>query len=232
MAVFVISDLHLSFGNNKPMDIFGARWENHEKKIEQGWEKVGITDGDIIVIPGDISWALKLEDTNLDFEFLNNLKGIKIIGRGNHDLWWTTETKVKKMFWGNDINTVKLLHNNAFETDEYTICGTRGWYYDEKNAPADTDYNKIINREVIRLELSLTQGAKFGKDILVFMHFPPVFKDYVCAELIEMLKKYGIQRCFFGHIHSVYDTPPVFFYDGIRFELVSADYLNFIPIKI
>jgi len=232
MAVFVISDLHLSFGNNKPMDIFGVRWENHEKKIEQGWEISGITDEDVVVIPGDISWALKLEDTHLDFTFLENLKGLKIIGRGNHDLWWTTETKVKKMFWGNDINTVKLLHNNAFETDEYTICGTRGWYYDEKNAPADTDYNKIINREVIRLELSLTQGAKFGKEILVFMHFPPVFKDYVCAELIEMLKKYGIQRCFFGHIHSVYDIPPVFEYGGIRFELVSADYLNFIPIKI
>ncbi|MCL2517389.1 MAG: metallophosphoesterase [Oscillospiraceae bacterium] len=234
MAVFVLSDPHLSFGYNKPMDIFGSRWENHEKKIEQGWEKAGITDDDIIVIPGDISWALKLEDTHADFLFLNNLKGLKVIGRGNHDLWWTTDTKVKKMFWENSIKTIKLLHNNALDAGEYIICGTRGWYYDEKNAPADIDYNKIINREMIRLVLSFNSRLKFNKDAetIVFMHFPPVFKDYVCAELIDVLKKHGIRRCFYGHIHSAYDIPSVFEHEGILFEIVSADYLNFVPIKI
>lgn len=231
-----MSDTHLAFSVNKPMDIFGDRWVNHGKKIEWGWEDAGITDDDTICMPGDISWAMKLEDAYTDFKFLNDLKGTKIIGRGNHDLWWDTDTKVIRMFEENGFTTLKLLRNNAIETDEYIICGTRGWYMDEKNSPDGADYKKIITRESMRLEMSLTQGDAMrklsGKEILVFMHFPPVFNDYVCHEFISVLHKYDIKKCYFGHIHSVYSIQRQIMYENISFEIISADYLHFIPLKI
>jgi predicted phosphohydrolase len=235
MSVFAMSDTHLSFANNKPMSIFGDRWKDHETKIRQGWEAADIKDDDYIIIPGDISWALKLEDSYLDFAFLESLKGIKIIGKGNHDLWWSTDRKVMEMFDGQGFKTMKLLKNNCVVTDDYIICGSRGWYIDEKNAPTDSDYNKIVRREVLRLEMSISEGVKNNpdnKEILLFLHFPPVFKDFRCREIIEVIKKYDIKRCYYGHIHSVYDIPSYIEYDGIDFIIISADYLNFKPFKI
>lgn len=236
MALFAISDTHLSFSVNKPMDIFGDRWQNHGKKIAWGWEDAGITDEDTICIPGDISWAMKLEDSYHDFEFLHNLKGTKIIGRGNHDYWWDTDTKVTGMFEENGFNTLKLLRNNAVETDEHIICGTRGWYMDEKNSPVDADFTKISARETIRLEISLSQGAEIreqnGKEIIVFLHFPPIFNDYICYEFVNLLHKYDVKRCYYGHIHSVYSIQRQIIFENIAFEIISADFLHFIPLKI
>lgn len=236
MSTFVLSDTHLAFSNDKPMSIFGTRWLNHENKIKQGWIEAGITDNDTTIISGDISWAMRLYDSYLDFKFIDELKGTKIIGRGNHDLWWDSDTKVLKMFEEKNLTTLKLLRNNAVDIDEYIICGTRGWYPDEKNAPSDTNYQKLVAREKIRLELSLSQGKKIQadsrKEIIVFFHFPPVFNDYVCAEFIEILHRFDIKRCYYGHIHSVYDIPPRREFEDIVFEITSADYLNFKPIKI
>lgn len=236
MALFAISDPHLSFAVNKPMDIFGDRWVNHCKKIEWGWEDAGITEDDTICIPGDISWAMRLEEAYPDFKFLNKLKGTKIIGRGNHDLWWDTDTKVLRMFEESGFTTLKLLRNNALETDEHILCGTRGWYMDEKNSPSDADFDKIVAREAIRLEMSLSQGAEMskysGKEMIVFMHFPPVFNDYVCYEFIELLHRYDIARCYYGHIHSVYSIERQIMFENIMFEIISADFLHFIPLKL
>jgi len=238
MALFAISDTHLAYAVNKPMDIFGDRWVNHGKKIEWGWEDAGITDEDTICIPGDISWAMKLEEAYPDFEFLHNLKGTKIIGRGNHDLWWDTDTKVMRMFEDNGFNTLKLLRNNAVETDEHIICGSRGWYMDEKNSPSDADFCKIVAREAIRLEMSLSQGTEIReqsgneKEIIVFMHFPPIFNDYICYEFIDLFHKYDVTRCYYGHIHSVYSIERKIVFENITFEIISADFLHFIPLKI
>ena len=230
----------MSLGVDKPMNVFGVNWDGHENKIKQGWDAAGVTAGDAVVIPGDISWALKLEDAVQDFKFLHSLKGVKIIGKGNHDLWWDTDAKIIKMFAENGFDSFKLLRNSAVETGEYIICGSRGWYMDAKNAPADADYGKIVLREKARLEMSLTAGVKLknssernsGKEIVVFMHFPPVYNGYICGEFVETLCKYGIKRCYYGHIHSVYGIPPSAVYKSITFTMTSADFLDFTPLKI
>ena len=232
MALFALSDTHLSSKVNKPMSIFGARWTDHQNKIAESWIQT-VTNEDTVVIPGDISWGIDFEEAIDDLKFLDDLPGTKIIMKGNHDYWWNTVSKMTAFFDKESIRTVSILFNNAYEVGGYVICGTRGWYPDVKT-PSDADYNKIVNREVGRLKMSIFEGKRFdsGKERIVFMHFPPVFGDYVCRELIDVLHANNIGSCFFGHIHGVYDIPPEFTYEDIRFRIVSADYLNFKPILI
>ncbi len=233
MSLFTISDLHLSLANDKPMDIFGARWQDHTAKLEKNWRAV-VTEKDTVVVAGDISWAIDLKEAEKDLCFLHSLPGKKIISKGNHDYWWTTASKMKAFFEEKGIDSIDLLYNNAHCEQGFVICGSRGWYNDEKGAPKESDYEKIVNREVIRLELSIQEGLKKNDcdEMLVFLHFPPVFRGFVCQELIDLLNKYRIGRCFFGHIHGVYDFPQTFFHEGIEFTMTSADFLHFLPIKI
>ncbi len=232
MSLFVLSDTHLSLSDNKPMDVFGNRWHNYVEKLDMGWRSI-ITDDDTVVIPGDISWAMSLEGAKKDLLFLDSLPGTKIIGKGNHDFWWETASKTQAFFDQNGITTIKMLYNNAHKYQGFDICGSRGWFYEEKNAPKDTDYKKIVNREVLRLKISF-DAVKDSKNSekLVFLHFPPVLNNYVCREIVDLLHEYGITRCFYGHIHGVYDIPPVFDFEGISFTIVSADYLNFTPLLV
>ena len=238
MSLFVISDTHLSFTTDKPMEIFGARWNNYTLKLAQSWRRyVGVMD--TIVIGGDISWAMNFEEAYPDLKFLNDLPGKKIICRGNHDYWWSTMKKMNRFFREeNSLSNIKFLYNNAFETDDFIICGSRGWYMDSGLAPAGADYRKIMLRESLRLEMSICEGEKIRrrdsneKEIIAFLHFPPVFNGYKCAEIIEVLKKHGIKRCYYGHIHNCYDIPPSVFYDEIEFIITSADYLDFNPVII
>ena len=239
MALFAISDLHLSTSEktNKAMDIFGSRWEGYVNKLEKNWRAV-INDSDSVVVAGDISWALKLEEAESDLKFLDSLPGTKYIGKGNHDFWWSTASKMQALFDRLEIKTIKLLYNNAYKLDDCIICGSRGWFTDkaQQNVVGEVDYEKIVGREIIRLKLSLEAGKALRGDsslpILVFLHFPPVWNGYVCEEIVALLKKYEIKKCYFGHIHSNYCMPKKFVYDGIEMILTSADFLNFAAMPI
>lgn len=237
MALYTLADLHLSCSVDKPMDKFGSRWTDHTAKIRRRWTAL-ITDNDTVVVPGDISWGMNLEEAAEDFRFIESLPGKKLLGKGNHDFWWTSASKMKKFLADIDVSSVEFLHNNAHTAGGFLISGSRGWFIEEKqqNMIFSTDYDKLVNREVMRLELSLMEAEKLRTDrneeILVFLHFPPVFGDFVCRPLIDIMKKYGVKRCFFGHIHGKYNLPRETVYDGITLSLISADFLDFVPQRV
>ena len=232
MALFVLADLHLSCTGDKPMDVFHGRWQNHMEKIEKRWNEL-IKAEDTVIIPGDISWAMTLEDAIPDLKFLNSLPGRKIISKGNHEYWWSTASKINKALAENNIHTIELLHNNAVEAEGFAICGTRGWFT-EGNSPKDADYEKIVLREAGRLERSLefakTEFPELEK--LVFLHFPPALDGFVCKQLISTMKSYEVRRCFFGHIHGKYNIPRLYDFEGIEMRLISSDFLDFYPYHI
>ena len=237
MAVFVLSDLHLStnLDTDKSMEVFGAKWKDYMNRIKNNWNRL-VTPSDTVVVNGDISWAMTLDEARSDFEFLNSLNGTKIISKGNHDYWWSTLTKINAFFEENKFDTVKILHNNAHVVEDFVVCGSRGWYNDDKIAtmPKTADYQKIVSREAARLKMSLSEGEKLDptREKLVFLHFPPVWGDFVCEEILEVLKSFGVKRCYFGHIHGLYDIPSNFVYGDVKFIMTSADFLNFIPLYI
>ena len=240
MSLYVISDLHLSTNEttNKSMEKFGTKWKDYHAKLEKYFKAI-INEDDTVVIPGDISWAMTLEEAKSDFKFLDSLPGNKIIGKGNHDFWWSTATKINAFFEENDITSIRLLHNNAYLLEDCIICGSRGWFYDEKQQKTvgDVDYDKIVSREAQRLEISLNEAIRIKEEnpnlpILVFLHFPPVYADCVCDKILDVLKKFNIKTCYYGHIHNNYSIPRQFTFDGITFTMVAADYLNFAPMPI
>lgn len=221
MSIYVIGDLHLSFGENKPMDVFGVNWEGHYEKIKNDWLSK-VKESDTVILAGDFSWAMKLQNTILDFEYLNGLPGRKILLKGNHDYWWTTVTNMKIFLKENNIENIDFLYNNSFEIDNKIICGTRGWSLSEERAE---DNQKIIDREINRLKLSIEDGiTKFGKDkeIIVFLHYPPI------TPFIQILKEYNIKRCYYGHLHgnSIKDAVNGNM-DGIELKLISSDAVDF-----
>lgn len=221
MSIFTISDLHLSFGTDKPMNIFRG-WDNHTERLLANWNRL-VKPDDTVVLPGDFSWALKLEETKADFEFLNKLNGKKILLKGNHDLWWSTVKKLNEFLNSNKIEKVEILFNNTVVAENYAIAGTRGWFYDDK---AD---KKIIAREVGRLEKSLGEAEKTGLPILLFLHYPPVYSNQVCEEIFEVIKKHNIKKVYHGHIHGAGFNNAVKTYDGVDFELISCDCIDFTP---
>lgn len=227
MALYVIGDLHLSLAKDKPMDIFGDKWKDHTEKLKKGFEELG--EDDLCVICGDISWGMGLEETGADFKFIDSLPGRKLILKGNHDYWWSTAAKAKRYFAENGIKTIDILYNNAFRYGDYAICGTRGWFYEEeKNGQHD---KKIMLRETGRLETSLKAGGDLEK--LVFLHYPPLFMKYECPEILELLRQYSVKLCCYGHIHGK-GCAAAFkgWRDGTEYKLVSADYLDFKPVKL
>ncbi len=240
MAVFALADTHLSTLLPKPMDIFGNRWIDWDKKLVRNWLET-VTENDTVVLPGDISWGISLDAAREDLCLLASLPGKKLISQGNHDYWWSTVRKMNSFFEENGIRDISILHNNAYAADGIAICGTRGWYTDEKTASSaavKVDYEKIVNRENGRLELSLkaalelSETSKEPLKTVAFFHFPPVFGQYVCRPLVDTLHRYGVTECFYGHIHSQYGIPPSTEFEGIRFSIISADYLQFRPKKI
>ncbi len=227
MALYTIGDTHLSLAKDKPMDIFGEKWKNHAQKLKDGFLIVG--EDDLTVICGDISWGMGIEETKEDFLFIDALPGKKIILKGNHDYWWSTAAKAKKFFAQNGITTIDILYNNSFDYGEYAICGTRGWFYEEeKGGEHDA---KIMRREIMRLEASLKAAG--DKKKLVFLHYPPLFQSYRCEEILELLKSYEVRLCCYGHIHGK-GCAYAFngWRDGTEFRLVSADFVDFTPVKL
>lgn len=236
MSIYVMADLHLSTTTNKPMGIFGSRWCDHMEKIKKNWSAV-VSDEDTVIVPGDISWAIDYDEAYSDFEFINSLPGKKLLGKGNHDYWWGTMAKNRAFLKEHSFDTIDFLFNNAYKVENYIVCGTRGWYVDEKlqNEANEPEYQKIVAREAQRLKMSLDEAVKLqenGEQILVFFHFPPVFKSFVCEELIEILNRYNIKNCYFGHIHGTYNVPRTFEYSGISFTLISSDFLSFVPMIV
>lgn len=237
MAIFTIADLHLSTldTTNKSMEVFGRRWTDYTSRLEKNWQRL-ISPLDTVIIPGDISWALSLDEALSDLKFIDSLPGKKILGKGNHDFWWSTLKKHNDFFEKHGISTISFLFNNAHEVEDFIIAGTRGWYHDEDaaNAPENADFAKLTNREELRLRASLKQAALLKesspeKEIIVFMHFPPFWNGKASENIIDVLREYGIKRVYYGHIHGNYTVPPSFDYEGIKMSIISADYLEFIP---
>lgn len=237
MAVFVISDLHLSINQStdKSMEVFGVKWQNYMNRIQSNWNRL-VAPSDTVIVNGDISWAMTLDETKDDFEFLNSLNGTKIISKGNHDFWWSTLSKINVFFNDNKFESIKILHNNAHIAENFVVCGSRGWYNDDKisTMPATADYQKIVAREAARLRKSLLDGEKLDAKLekLVFLHFPPVWGDFVCDEILAVLREFDVKRCYFGHIHGLYNIPATFVHENIKFIMTSADFLNFTPLFI
>lgn len=221
MSIYAISDLHLSLGTDKPMDVFG--WENHVERLRANWVRV-VKDDDTVVLPGDFSWALKLEESLEDFKFLDKLPGKKVLLKGNHDLWWSTVKKVNEFFDKNGITSVSLVFNNYYACGDYAICGTRGWCF-----PENSSDKKIISREVGRLKASLSSAINSGLKPIVFLHYPPVYGEDKCDEILEVLKQNGIEKVFHGHIHGKGLNRSLSEFEGIKFKLISSDCIDFMP---
>ena len=234
MSIFVIADLHLSFSNDKPMDIFGRNWENHANKIKENWINK-VKEEDYVILPGDFSWAMYLEETRLDFGYLNSLPGRKILLKGNHDYWWSTVTKIDNFLKDNNIDNINILYNNSYLIEDKIIVGTRGW-----NILDREEDSKMIKRECGRLELSINDGIKkYGnnKEIIAFLHYPPLTKEYKYhpekSEFVQIFNKYGIKRCYYGHLHGKAHNDAVEGeVNGINYKLISADYLKFDLLEI
>lgn len=226
MAIYAISDLHLSRGTDKPMNIFGPAWEDHEDRLQEHWKKT-VGPDDLVLLPGDHSWGLKLEEAVPDLQFIDSLPGRKVLLKGNHDLWWQSRKKVEEVL----PPSMQLLQNDSVEYGTTSVCGTRGWVVpgEEPFGEADT---KIYKRELIRLEMSLSAAAHPG-DIVVMMHFPPLGRKGRKSGFCEILERYGVQTCLYGHLHDT-SIPHAFEgeKDGVLYRLVSGDKLGFIPLRI
>lgn len=226
MSLFAIADTHLSLGTDKPMDVFRG-WTDYVDRLKENWERL-VTEKDTVVVAGDISWAMKLEDCYEDFRFLNELPGQKIFLKGNHDYWWQTKKKLDEYLLINGFDTIKILFNNAYLIEGRTICGTRGWYYDKEG---EHDI-KVINREVGRLRMSYAEAKKLSDEQpIVFLHYPPVYGDVECEEIMDALLELGIRECYYGHLHGerTHKNAVIGEYKGIDFHLISGDYTRFIP---
>lgn len=225
MSLYAIADTHLSFGTDKPMDSFEG-WQDYTSRLEKNWNKL-VEENDDVVIAGDISWAMDFSQLKADFDFLESLNGNKIILKGNHDYWWNTMAKLNKFLADNNYKTIRFLFNNSFELGNASICGTRGWMMGCEN---EEDI-KILNREVGRLRRSLESAGCPEK--IVFLHYPPVSDISRCDEIINVLKEFGIKKCYYGHLHgdaAKYAVSGVV--DGIDYKLISCDKLKFTPCLI
>lgn len=227
MSLYTIGDTHLSLACDKPMDIFPG-WENYVERLRENWIAT-VSPEDTVVIVGDISWGMNLNEASTDFAFLDKLPGTKLILRGNHDYWFETKTKVDRFFEEQGFSTLNMFFNNAFEYGKYALCGTRGWV-NEQGEKVD---KKVVNREAGRLRLSLEAGKALGKPPIAFLHYPPVYYVNECREILDVLKEYGVKKCYYGHIHgSGFSYAIDGLYDGIDFRLVSCDYTQFRPVKV
>lgn len=227
MALYAIGDLHLCLGAPKPMDIFGGAWVGYMEKLKEGMSVIGPEDTTVLL--GDLSWALDLPSSAADFKWINSIPGRKIILKGNHDYWWSTAAKFNKFCQENGFEKLYLLNNNCYEYGDYAICGTRGWFFEEDRSGQHDE--KVFKRELIRLEASLKTAGEKTK--YVFLHYPPRYKGYECGEILALLEKYDVKRCFYGHLHGgSHKLAMEGLWDGVDFKLCAADYLGFKPFKV
>ena len=227
MSIYAIGDPHLSLSSDKPMDIFPG-WDDYVGRLKRNWEAL-VKPNDTVILAGDISWALKLEEVKADFAFLDALPGKKLILKGNHDYWWQTKKKLDDFIEKNGFSSLSILFNNAYRIGDTVVCGSRGWFFDDDEGKE----KKVLLREAGRLRMSIEAALELGgtsENTVAFLHYPPVTLELQCEEIMDVLKEYGIKKCFFGHLHGPSLKNAVNgVVDGIKFELVSADYLKFCP---
>ena len=239
MSIFAIADLHLSFAPDidKPMDIYGPGWYNHAERLEKNWRHA-VTDADTVIIAGDISWALKLEDAKYDLDWVDSLPGHKVLYKGNHDLWWNGITKLNRMY-----DTITFVQNDCFAAESFVICGTRGWITPDNDEFKESDV-KIYRRELMRMERSLAAGRAHIKglghdtgeepEMIAVMHFPPVSKTSSFSGFQQLFEDYGIKRVIYGHIHGEdgFKNAIKGTHHGVWYDLISIDYLNCKPFML
>lgn len=227
MAVFAIGDLHLSGNCEKPMDVFGSHWENHFQTISAHWREM-IAPTDVVLIPGDISWAMQLAEAADDLRAIEELPGRKLLLRGNHDYWWSAIGKVRSLLGPNS----HALQNDAIMVDGRVFCGTRGWMFPTPSQPLGEQDEKVFLREVMRLRMSLDHAVKLsgGEPVTVMMHFPPLFADSTSTAFTDVLDEYPIDQVVYGHLHG-HGIKVAFEGErnGIIYHLVSCDALGFRP---
>ena len=227
MALYALGDLHLALGADKPMDVFGGKWTGYLDKLRESLSV--LRPEDTLVLVGDFCWALGLEEARADFAFLASYPGRKLLVKGNHDYWWCTAAKFSKFCQENGFENMALLHNNAYFYDDVALCGTRGWFYEEEKG--GTHDEKVFHRELIRLETSLKAAG--DREKFCFLHYPPRYRGYTCPEILELLKTYSVRLCCYGHLHG--DSHKLALeglWDGTAFQLVAADYVDFLPVRL
>ncbi len=224
MSLYAIADLHLSLSSGKPMNIFPG-WDNHVERLEKNWQTT-VSPDDTVVVPGDISWAINFEEAKADFDFINRLNGHKVIMKGNHDYWWNSMAKMNRFLEENGFDTITIVHNNYYPYGEYGICGTRGWIKDTEE-PADA---KVLAREAGRLETSIKAALADGKKPIVFLHYPPIFANDYNREILDVLFRYDIKTCYYGHLHgNAHRYAVCGEVDGINYQLIAGDFVQFCP---
>jgi len=224
MRIFAIGDLHLSFGTDKPMDVFGEEWIRHADKIKRSWQN-NVTADDWVLIPGDVSWAMNEQEVTPDLAFIGKLPGSKVLLRGNHDYWWSTITKVRSLL----PPKTYALQNDAMAIGSVAIAGTRGWLLPTYTGFTSED-DKIYKRELKRLELSLKAAESFQQPIWVMLHYPPLTPSATTSDFEKLMREYNVERCIYGHLHGEGHRHAVQgWVGGIFHELVSADHLHFAP---
>lgn len=227
MALYAISDLHLAFNANKPMDIFGEKWYLHHEKIRNNWINK-INEEDTVLIGGDISWSMNIEEGMEDLKWIHELPGRKIIIKGNHDYWWTSITKLNTLY-----EDMHFIQNNFFNYENFAICGTRGWICPGGDKFAEED-KKIYQREQIRLKLSLDAAVSKGyEDIICMIHYPPTNEKFEDSAFTDIFKAYGVKKVIYGHLHGPSLARVLNGYrDGIEYIMTSCDFINFDPVKV
>ena len=227
MALYAIGDLHLSLGADKPMDVFGGNWIGYMDKLASGLSVIGPEDTTVLL--GDLSWALDLAGARQDFAWIDQIPGRKIILKGNHDYWWSTASKFYNFCKEQGFSDQFILNNNHYEYEDWAICGTRGWFFEEEVSGQHDE--KVFKRELLRLEASLKSAGEKPK--MVFLHYPPKYKGYECPEIISLLEQYDVRRCFYGHLHGPsHKLAMEGLWNGVDYRLVAADFLNFAPYRV
>ena len=230
MRIYVIGDLHLALDPriDKPMDVFGPAWANHDQRVKENWT-AKIHEDDLVVLPGDISWGLKIEEAMADFEFIHNLPGKKVIFKGNHDLWWTGLKKMNALF-----DSIEFVQNNCYMAGNIAICGTRGWTCPGSEGFEPSD-EKIYKRELLRLEMSLEDAKKQGAtEIIGFLHYPPTNEKKQLSGFTKMFEEYGVKQVYYGHLHGddAKRNRDTISLNGTKYRLVSLDAIDCDPVLI
>lgn len=232
VSVFVIGDLHLSLTVNKPMDLFGGVWNGYVEKIREGWNAL-VSQEDTVILAGDTSWGMSLDEALADFRFIEALPGKKLLLKGNHDYFWTTVTGMRRFLAEQGIRSLDFLHNTCAVIDGTAFCGTRGWFLENEN-DADGDGGKVYRRELIRLRTSLDEGRKSGaQELVAILHYPPLYQSFRCGEILDILSAYSVRRCYYGHLHGrslKYAREGEI--NGVQYACISADHLNFRPVRV
>ena len=230
MPVFVIGDLHLSLAVNKPMDAFGGVWNGYVDKICAAWSKTVGTE-DTVILAGDTSWGMSLEEAAADFRLIDELPGKKLLLKGNHDYFWTTVTGMRRFLAEQGFSSLDFIHNTCVRIGDVAYCGTRGWFQENGG---EIPGGKVYHREVMRLKASLEEGRRTGADELVaVLHYPPLFQNFRSREMLDLLAEYGVKRCYYGHLHGKslrYAFEGI--NEGVTYRCIAADHLRFTPLEI